>query len=284
MTTIDQIQFDKYTALGNDYLVVANPDITLAGTEAAHLCDRRFGAGADGILVNRGPSGEAPHRVQIFNSDGSECERSGNGLRIFSQWLLDNEFVHTARFLVECLAGVSEVEVELDGALTLSMGAPLFDASIVGLTDPLTDCTGYTLETSAGALDVTSVSVGNPHTVVFTALPAGIGAALGHEIATHERFLSGTNVQFVTGVDEHGIDIEIWERGSGRTLASGSSACAAAVAAAERGLAQFPLAVRMAGGTISVARRGTEIWQTGTAHRVFSGTFPHPILEKADRT
>ena len=280
----NSIQFEKYTALGNDYLVISNPNVSLTSLQIANICDRRFGVGADGILVNRRPMSRSPHRVQIFNSDGSECERSGNGLRIFSQWLLDNEFGDSSGFLVECPAGVSEVEVEADGALTLSMGTPKFDASAVGLTDRLTDCRGYTLDVSAGPLDVTSVSVGNPHTVVFTTLRPDIRQGLGHEIATHDRFDAGTNVQFVTGIDDQGIDIEIWERGSGRTLTSGSSSCAAAVAVAERGITKFPMSVRMSGGSISVARRGTEIWQTGRAHYVFSGSFPHSETDKVAQT
>lgn len=278
MTSIDLLPFTKYTALGNDYLVF---DQGPFGTtwDAQHivgLCERRFGVGADGVLVHHQSLTSGPFRVRIFNSDGTECERSGNGLRIYAQWLLDTGAVDRGRFEIDCLAGTSSVEVNEDGTLTIAMGPAVFEPHAIGLIDPSIDPRRFVLYTSAGALDVTALSVGNPHTVVFTPVDPSIRNVLGPQIATHPLFVSGTNVQFVAGIDAAGMDIDVWERGSGRTLASGSSACAAAAAALLRGSTTAPVTVRMPGGELTVDRRGTEIWQTGRAHHVFSGTVRPP--------
>lgn len=274
MTSTEFLPFAKYTALGNDYLVFDEGHFgtTPDPQRIVELCDRRFGVGADGILVSRPSLAGGPFRVRIFNSDGSECERSGNGLRIFARWLLDTGAVDRDRFEVYCLAGVSSVEVNEDGTLTVAMGPAVFDPDVIGLTDPSVDPRRFVLDTSAGALDVTALSVGNPHTVVFTPIDPHVRNTLGPQIATHPLFASGTNVQFVAGIDAAGMDIDVWERGSGHTLASGSSACAAAAAALSRGSTTAPVTVRMAGGELIVDRRGTQIWQTGRAHHVFSGT------------
>ncbi|UPW04292.1 diaminopimelate epimerase [Rhodococcus pyridinivorans] len=278
MTSTEHLPFTKYTALGNDYLVFDGGHFgtTLDVQQIVRLCDRRFGVGADGILVHCPSLASGPFRVRIFNSDGSECERSGNGLRIYAQWLLDIGAVDRDRFEIDCLAGTSPVEVNNDGTLTVAMGPAVFEPHAIGLTDPSIDPQRFVLDTSAGALDVTALSVGNPHTVVFTPVEPHIQNTLGPQIATHPLFASGTNVQFVARIDAAGMDVDIWERGSGRTLASGSSACAAAAAALSRGSTTAPVTVRMPGGQLTVDRRGTQIWQTGRAHHVFAGTVRPP--------
>jgi diaminopimelate epimerase len=274
-----EIGFHKYTALGNDYLVLAEKDIAagVRSADVARLCDRRFGVGADGILLTRPPAESEPFSLRIFNSDGSECERSGNGLRIFSQWLVDSGAVGASSFEVRCQAGTSTVEVHSDGTISVEMGTADFSPSASGIADAERDCTQYALTTSAGELDVTSVSVGNPHTIVFTELAPATRARLGAEIARHPLFLHGTNVQFLTDVADEAITIEIWERGSGATLASGSSACAAVSATYRRGLTGGSVTVHMPGGDMLVAvRDGGVIWQRGRADRVFSGSVHYP--------
>jgi len=276
------LSFSKYTALGNDYLVAADAEFPspLEGDLVRWLCDRRFGVGADGILLSLSSTVPGPYAVRIFNSDGSECERSGNGLRIFSQWLRDTGVVMQDRFAVRCAAGTSGIEINSDGTVAVEMGAASYDAQEIGLAARVEHCERFELPTSAGDLDVTSLSVGNPHTVVFTDLPVATRDLLGLEIATHPYFRGGTNVQFVRRVGPGLLDIEVWERGSGRTLASGSSACAAAAAALSRGLVgEGPVEVSMPGGQVTVHRRdGEVIWQRGRSSRVFTGRVDLPPL------
>ncbi|GAA3159903.1 MULTISPECIES: diaminopimelate epimerase [Streptomyces] len=275
MTAADtRIDFQKYTAGGNDYLVLDEETWggPLTPDAVRLLCDRRFGIGADGILQRRPAPPDGPYPVRIYNSDGSACERSGNGLRIFAQWLRDTGVTARDRFPVHCRAGTSAVEFHDDASLSVEMGTASHRPDDIGLTDPAVPGGRHRLPTSAGDLDVTTLSLGNPHTVVFSDLPPDAVHRLGHEIATHPLFRHGTNVQFVTGIAPDALAIEVWERGAGRTLASGASACAAATAALARGLVRAPVTVRMAGGEVTVLLRdGAVVWQRGSAHRVFAG-------------
>lgn len=280
--TASVLRFEKYTAQGNDYLCIERADLAtpLTPVRITELCDRKFGIGGDGVLEVQPFVAGKPFNVRLYNSDGSECECSGNGLRVFAQWLLDHHYATAPWFTIECLAGISVVEVNYDDTLTISMGDAEFDRATIGLTDRTLDPRRYTLPTTAGLLDVTSVSVGTPHTVVFTPLGHATRTRLGPEIAGHEWFAAGTNVQFITDIGAHAVAIEIWERGAGRTLASGSSACAAAAAVISRNLSRSPLTVRMPGGQIQVSLRGTSIWQRATAIHVFDGSIAVPATER----
>lgn len=278
--TTQELSFQKYSALGNDYIVFAETEETRAFSpaEIAFLCDRRFGIGSDGVLIHQTEKVGDSYLFQIFNSDGSSSERSGNGLRIYAQWLIDNGKTKAWSFSVVCAAGPSEVQLNPEGSLTIEISPPYFDSKRMGIKDPQIQCQKYSLKTSLGELDVTSVSVGNPHTTVFSPVRAEDQKILGPEISEHPLFANGTNVQFVKSAHDQSLSIEIWERGSGMTLASGSSACAASAAAIERGLVRAPVTVSMPGGKLEVFFKNGVIWQTGRAQRVFSGKIDYPLL------
>ena len=256
------MKFFKGHGLGNDYLAANAKRWELEPTPplVRLLCDRHVGFGADGLLL-RVPSETADFGVRIFNPDGLEAEKSGNGLRIFAAYLLDKKKVKPRKpFTVETLGGTVAVEIlgeSDDGVLMVEveMGRASFRSAAVGLPGPDREVDGETLELPGGdRVQINTVSVGNPHCVCFEdELVVEDLRRRGPQISTHEWFPQGVNVQFVRAVGPAEVEAFVWERGAGETLASGSSACAVAAAAVRRGLVQdHRVSVRMPGGTLLV--------------------------------
>jgi diaminopimelate epimerase len=248
------LALSKYHALGNDYLVLAAEDAgpILTPAQIRRICHRHFGVGADGILVEqRDPR---VHRVRIFNPDGSEAEKSGNGLRIFARFLWDRGLVTQEPFEIEVPAGRVVCRVHAGGAaVTVDMGFVSFDSVRIPVTGPPREVLDETLEVAGRKLRFSAATIGNPHCVVFRdRVSAAEARALGPSIETHPLFPNRTNVQFVEVVDRSNLRLEIWERGAGYTLASGSSSCAAAAVAHRLGLCDRELRVTMPGGTLAV--------------------------------
>lgn len=250
--------FFKGHGLGNDYLVFPLGNEWAASPEAVRVvCDRWRGVGADGVVLHSPPE-ERPWRLRMFNPDGSEFERSGNGLRVFAAFAASRGWIAGEGFAVEVGGDRIRMRVEehLSGGLydvSVEMGRASVDPADAGLArgwegKPLP-------HPAAGTLDVTLVSVGNPHCVVFTDdLSDASLSLLGPFLTAHDAFSAGVNVQLVRPVSRGSIEIAIWERGVGRTLASGTSSCAAAVAAAARGVVDHgDVEVRMDGGTLQVS-------------------------------
>lgn len=274
--------YAKYQALGNDYIVIdPNQTDLLPTRESARLlCDRHFGIGADGVLFGplgrHVPENRATIDLRIFNSDGSECEKSGNGLRMFALYMADNYPVGTA-FTVRTPSGDSPVEIvdRSRGLVRVAMGRPSFEASEIPVLGVAGSATAWPLVVGDRTLTVTCVNVGNPHTVVpEKRVSRQLAQDLGPLIAHHPQFPRGTNVQFLSVIDRASIQIEIWERGSGYTLASGSSGCAAASAARALGLVDDRVEVAMPGGRLEVSfdEHGS-ITMTGLAEPVSDGRF-----------
>lgn len=252
----------KAHALGNDYLSIAEGELPVELTPPAvrMICDRHSGLGSDGILVRVG-SERADFGVRIYNPDGSEAEKSGNGLRIFAAFLLEAGAVSIGEpFSVDTLSGVVGMEIldlTEDGVYMIEaeMGRASFRSSAVGLQGPDREVDEEILELPGGdRVAFTTVSIGNPHCVCFEddLVPEDLRRR-GPQISSHPWFERGTNVQFArpSGPDE--IEVFVWERGAGETQASGSSACAVAAAGLRRGLLQQrSVKVRMPGGTLHV--------------------------------
>ncbi|MFJ9327602.1 diaminopimelate epimerase [Streptomyces sp. DSS69] len=290
--------FFKYQALGNDYVVI-DPrctDVPVSPESVRLVCDRHFGIGADGVL--HGPLEEprpgVPVPLALFNSDGSVCERSGNGLRMFALHLAEREperWAGGAPFTLRTGAGDSPVQI-LDraaGVVRVGLGKPTFDAAALPLlNEDGSPAEGPTLSVPLTVgerkLTVTALHNGNPHTVVPVAEPtAQLARTLGPEIAGHARFPLRTNVQFLRVVSRGVLEIEVYERGAGYALASGSSACAAASAARELGLCDDQMEVRMPGGSVTVALAPDgSVTLTGDAHQVASGVFAPPLRALLD--
>jgi len=272
--------FVKYHALGNDYIVVDPNHVQFLPTAESVrlLCDRHFGIGGDGVLL--GPlsrAGPGPRvDLRIFNSDGSECEKSGNGIRMFALYVAEH-YLDDQEFTVHTSAGDSRVEIcdAARGVVRVEMGVPSFDAADVpvrGLSGP---AIAWPLMLEGRSLTVTSVNVGNPHTVVpLEEISAALAHELGPKIARHPRFPDGSNVQLLRVIDRATIQLEIWERGAGYTLASGSSSCAAASAARALDLVDDRVRVLMPGGELEIALAGDgAVTMTGAAEQVATGEF-----------
>ncbi len=270
--------FARYQALGNDYIVIDphHADFSPRPQAVRLLCDRHFGVGGDGILF--GPVGHVEQgravELRIFNSDGSECEKSGNGIRIFALYLA-NHYLKDDEFVIHTLAGDTPVRVQdfARGIIRAQMGRPLFDAADIPILDVRGPVIAQPLEAGGRALTVTCVNIGNPHTVVpLPEISAELAHELGPVIARHPRFPRGSNVQLLQVLDRRRIRIEIWERGAGYTLASGSSSCAAASAARALGLVGDAVEVKMPGGVIEIgfAADGT-VTMTGSAQQIAVG-------------
>jgi diaminopimelate epimerase len=273
--------FVKYHALGNDYLVIdpKQVDLPATGEVARLLCDRHLGVGADGVLFGPAspPSPRDPVELSIFNSDGSACARSGNGIRLFGLYVAEHYGVEGNVLTVRTGAGDSVVEIcDFDaGLVRIGMGRPSFDAADVPVLGRSGPAIGYPLEVDGVTLTVTSLNNGNSHTVVLREeISPELARELGPRVSGHPRFPGRTNVQLVRVRDRATVDIEIWERGAGYTLASGSSSCAAASAAHVLGLVDERVEVRMPGGSLEIVidAQGS-VTMTGPVEAVAAGEF-----------
>src|SRR2546422_9578544 len=266
------IPFAKGHGLGNDYVVVDQADLhePLSTRAIQKICDRNWGVGSDGILLLV-PSTRADFGLRIFNPDGSEAEKSGNGLRIFAKYLWDHGRAKTPTFTVETKGGLVECQCHVrDGRVnfvTVEMGRATFRAPEIPMNGPDREVVGVPLEVAGTILTVTAVSVGNPHCVVFVErLDEGEVRRLGPLVEQHPAFPNRTNVQFARVRARDTVDVLVWERGAGWTLSSGSSACGVACAAVRNGLTDRRVTVRMPGGDLAVeVRRDWSIRLEGPA-------------------
>ena len=276
------VAFAKGHGLGNDYIVMEQAALPAPLTERAivRVCDRNWGVGSDGILLLV-PSVRADFGLRIFNPDGSEAEKSGNGLRIFAKYLWDRGHARGKKtFTVDTKGGVVECTChERDGHVnfvTVEMGRVTFRAPDIPMNGPDRDVVAVPLQLADGTtLTATALSVGNPHCVVFVdRLDEAEARRLGPLIERHPAFPQRTNVQFARVAARDTVDILIWERGAGYTLASGSSSCGAASAAVKNGLCGHGrVTVRMPGGTLVIdVRADWSLRLEGPVEEVYTGT------------
>ncbi len=271
-----QIPFTKYHALGNDYIVINPADLPLPLTtdQVKRICHRNFGVGSDGILLGPLPSETARCALKIFNPDGSLAEKSGNGLRIFSRYLWDSRLVGTEEFGIQTDGGLVQSTVFDQGRMVrVEMGKVSFDSERIPVTGPKRDVINDRITVDGREFTFCAATIGNPHCVL--PLPE-ISAQMAHQygplLEVHPLFPKKTNVQFLKVLDRANIQIEIWERGAGYTLASGSSSSAAAAVACKLGLVDRDVSVHCPGGIIKIEiRKDFDILMTGGVTRVSSG-------------
>ncbi|NLH14716.1 MAG: diaminopimelate epimerase [Firmicutes bacterium] len=272
------VPFSKYHALGNDYIVIDPLKTSVDLTEEAVrlLCDRHFGIGSDGILYGPFYEEDTPV-VRIYNPDGSEAEKSGNGVRIFARYLMDAGYEDGGQFELGTLGGVVLVNVlNADGSMIqVDMGTTTFCSEEIPVAGPSREVVDEPLEIDGNTWRMTCVSIGNPHCVIpVDRLSKDMVMALGPLLENHEMFPNRINVQLLKVVDRNTIEIEIWERGAGYTLASGSSSCAAASVARRLGLVESDVTVRMQGGEILVSfAEDGHVLMTGAVTPVMRGEF-----------
>lgn len=252
------MNFEKYHALGNDYLVYdpRETNHSFSEAETIRICHRNFGLGSDGILVGPLPSKKADFGLQILNPDGSEAEKSGNGLRIFARYLRDAKLVNTAPFTVETLGGIVTCEVsENMSQISVEMGQVSFHSEIIPISvqGSAREVLDEPIELSDATLNFYGATIGNPHCVVpMDNVTSTLAHQYGPELENHKIFPNRTNVQLLQILDRNRIKIEIWERGAGYTLASGSSSSAAGAVARKMGACDEDITVEMPGGQIQL--------------------------------
>ncbi|MCL4499539.1 MAG: diaminopimelate epimerase [Chloroflexi bacterium] len=270
--------FAKSEGLGNDFIILNNYDgrIEMSPEVVVLLCDRRFGIGADGLmLVDR--SHEADFRMVFFNSDGSIAEMCGNGIRCFAKYLHEHELMSSKTMTIETGAGVKTVDLVFDEGRVfgakVDMGKPEFEASLIPIGGELGNRNEITLEIDGAPITGTCVSMGNPHFVIFVDdLKTAPVALQGSAIEVHTAFPQKTNVEFARVVSSTEIQLRVWERGVGETLACGTGACATAVASSVNGLTGVNTSVYLPGGRLDIEwRGGDQVFMTGPAREVFTG-------------
>ncbi|HTI99795.1 MAG TPA: diaminopimelate epimerase [Dongiaceae bacterium] len=277
------MKFWKYHALGNDYIVMDPQHLSapLTTAQVKTICHRNFGVGSDGILLGPLPAEKAKFGLKIYNPDGSEAEKSGNGLRIFSRYLWDQKLVGEQEFAIQTPGGVVRSTVFPGGqSVRVEMGRVSFGSDVIPVVGPKREVLNEKITIGGREFTFCAATIGNPHCVL--PLPE-ISAKLAHEfgplLETHPNFPNRTNVQFLKVIDRANIQIEIWERGAGYTLASGSSSSAAAAVAHRLGLVDRHVSVHMPGGIITI-EIGDDfaIRMTGSVTKVSEGTISPEIF------
>jgi diaminopimelate epimerase len=260
-----KLSFTKMQGAGNDFVVLdcTQREFDLSGEQLRKLADRHFGVGCDQILVVEPPrQADADFRYRIFNADGGEVEQCGNGARCFVKFVHQRGLSAKRELRVETLGGTIQPRLEDDGEVSVDMGRP---------TTPLIE----RLNVQGRLLEITTLSIGNPHAVLLVPDAASAPVATqGPSIETHPRFPNRVNAGFMQVLDRHAIALRVWERGAGETLACGTGACAAVVAGIWRKLLDTPVKVETRGGTLTVAWAGGEnaVFMKGPAATVFEGT------------
>jgi diaminopimelate epimerase len=278
-----KIRFTKMHGAGNDFIVIdaTRQHIDLSQDQWRFIADRRFGIGADQVLIIEKPrSPGIDFRYRIYNADGGEVEQCGNGARAFARFVSDKGLTHKRVIRVETLSGVIEPTLEEDGRVKVDMGMPVwtpaqvpFDAA--GLNSRVEGADAlWPLDVGDKTSWVSLVSMGNPHAVQVVAdVEAAPVLSDGPLIECHPRFPKRVNAGFMQVVDQHHVKLRVFERGTGETLACGTGACAAVVAGIRRGLLETPVTVQTRGGELVIAWAGSgwPVMMTGPAVSVFEG-------------
>ncbi|HHV63895.1 MAG TPA: diaminopimelate epimerase [Peptococcaceae bacterium] len=274
------MDFIKMHGLGNDFICLDHfvfPSEMDYGELARRLCHRQFGIGADGLIVVL-PSSQADARMRIFNPDGSEPEMCGNGIRCFARYIYDAGYVPKEELSVETLAGILTVKLKLEGkkvqCVTVNMGEPCLDPAKIPVLTGSALAVEKEIEVAGRKLTFTGVSMGNPHCVVFVKDFAQLDfKTLGPALENHSLFPKKTNVEFTRVDNRREITVKVWERGAGPTLACGTGACAAVVAAVLEGRTEREVTVHLPGGDLQIVwGENNQVLMTGPAVYVFRGS------------
>jgi len=271
-----KLRFTKMQGAGNDFVVIdaTQTPVHLSHGQIQHIANRFFGVGCDQLLmVESTDTAGVDFRYRIFNADGGEVEQCGNGARCFVRFVVEKGLTHKREIKVETASGVITLMLQDDGQVTVNMGAPRFiPAQIPFETDA--QASTYELPLAHDTVTISAVSMGNPHAVMLVEnVHTAEVASLGPQIESHPRFPQRVNAGFMQVLNAHEINLRVYERGSGETLACGTGACAAAVSGIQLGTLQSPVKVHTRGGilTIQWAGDGAPVMMTGPAEIVFDG-------------
>lgn len=296
------MKFTKMHGIGNDYVYVNGFTEKVADKSAAavFVSDRHFGIGSDGLIFIN-PSDKADFEMEMYNSDGSRAEMCGNGIRCVSKYVYDNRMTDKTTFTIETLAGIKVIELTVDKAshtaisARVDMGAPILEPVRVPVDEKQLgaqkeECTaaGFegavisrTISVDGKNYDITAVSMGNPHAIVFIENPVADFDLehIGPQFETHAAFPKKTNTEFVRVLDRNTVEMRVWERGAGETLACGTGASATAVACILNDLTENEVTVKLLGGDLKISWDGncdSSVFMEGTATTVFTGEINLP--------
>jgi diaminopimelate epimerase len=284
---MEKNSFVKMHGLGNEYIVLdsSNIDFQLTTQAIRRLCNIHFGIGSDGIVI-KVPSSKADFGFRVYNPDGSEAEKSGNGLRIFCKFLYDYGYTKSRQFSVETLTDIVYADIieEKNGKahlIRVEMGKAIFTSRDIPVDSVKPEFIAQKIKAGDMEFEVNCVSVGNPHCVVIKQeLDEAEVRKYGPLLENHPLFPNRINVQFAKVLSDHDAQILIWERGAGYTLASGSSSCAASSVLVKRGLIKGDLTMHMQGGTLKIdIDKEWNIRMTGEVREIASGILGKELVE-----
>lgn len=271
-----KLNFTKMQGAGNDFVVIDSytQPISLTTDQIKFIANRYFGVGCDQLLmVEKTTTPNVDFRYRIFNADGGEVEQCGNGARCFVRFVVEKGLTHKHEISVETASGVISLQLQDDGQVTVNMGAPRFAPTQVPFEAP-SQQTLYPLALTQTEIQISAVSMGNPHAVtVVNDVNTAPVAEYGPQIESHPRFPQRVNAGFMQVLNPHAINLRVYERGSGETLACGTGACAAAVSGIQLGLLSSPVVVNTRGGQLTITWAGNQapVMMTGPAEIVFDG-------------
>lgn len=284
-----EIEFTKYHGLGNDFILIDNrvtSEPVITSEQAIKLCDRHFGIGADGVIFALPGQDGTDYTMRIFNSDGSEPEMCGNGIRCLAQFLSDLERADAkthstsdtpkAQYHIHTLGGVMTLKLEGNGRVRVDMGLPQLSAAEIPTTLAAAEhkVINTPIEAAGQSWQVTCVSMGNPHCITFVEDVAAIPLeAIGPQFEHHSAFPQRTNTEFIQVVRPNYLKMRVWERGAGITLACGTGACASVVAGVLTGKSDRICTVELPGGCLEIewSEQDQRVYMTGPAEKVFIG-------------
>jgi diaminopimelate epimerase len=271
-----KLRFTKMQGAGNDFVVIdatKNP-VHLSHAQIQHIANRYFGIGCDQLLmVESTDTPGVDFRYRIFNADGGEVEQCGNGARCFVRFVVDKGLTSKRDIRVETASGIITLMLQDDGQVTVNMGAPRFTPAQIPF-EAEQQAVSYELPLADETITISAVSMGNPHAVMLVDnVHTAEVASLGPQIESHARFPQRVNAGFMQVLNEHEINLRVYERGSGETLACGTGACAAAVSGIQLGTLHSPVKVHTRGGILTIQWAGgeTPVLMTGPADIVFDG-------------
>ncbi|SKB12891.1 Diaminopimelate epimerase [Planktothrix sp. PCC 11201] len=279
------IAFTKYHGLGNDFILIDNrhqSEPLITPEQAIEMCDRNFGIGADGVIFANGGTSNTDYTMRIFNSDGSEPQMCGNGIRCLAKFIAElenrDQITSPVSYKIHTLAGVITPVLQANGQVKVDMGVPRLLAQEIPTTLAATDekVVDVPLLVAGQSWNVTCVSMGNPHCITFVEDVEEIKLAeIGPLFEHHAVFPERTNTEFIQVINRNYLKMRVWERGAGATLACGTGACASVVAGILTGNCDFVVTVELPGGCLEIewSNQDQHLYMTGPAERVFTGNY-----------
>ncbi len=276
-----ELKFTKLNGLGNDYVyidLITNKYVFDPAKLSRKISDRHFGVGGDGLILIL-PSSKADFRMRIFNADGSEAEMCGNGIRAFAKYCFDHGLTKKKSFAVETGAGIKTLDLALKSGRVVSarvdMGEPVLEGLKIPTTIRKNSVVREKLSVEGKKFTFTAVSMGNPHCVIFVdKITDDLVKRVGPKIEAHPFFPKKVNVEFARVIDKNNIEMRVWERGSGETMACGTGACATAVAAILNKKSGRKVNLKLLGGSLDIEwASNNHVYMTGPAEEAFSGVY-----------